>query len=92
MPMYHLSKEMDNFKDDGTVKGGFGWSWHDQTLFAIYAFKNKFKLTPSYQKTTLKVGNKEFTIDIGDSSSNDRHVAWHSRGKWKFAHEIRFKK
>lgn len=36
-PLYELSKEIRNFKDDGTCPEGLGTGRHDQTLFSIIA-------------------------------------------------------
>lgn len=37
MPMYELSKDINNFIDDGTAPEGFGTARNDQTLFSIQA-------------------------------------------------------
>lgn len=37
LPMYELSKDIQNFTDDGTCPDGWGTGRHDQTLFSILA-------------------------------------------------------
>lgn len=37
MPMYELSKDLNNFIDDGTTPDGFGTGRHDQPLFSMFA-------------------------------------------------------
>ena len=44
LPMYELSKNLALFEDDGSAKLGFGKGRHDQNLFSILAYHNKYKL------------------------------------------------
>lgn len=39
LPMFELSKDINNFFDDGTCTGGWGEGRHDQTLYSILARK-----------------------------------------------------
>jgi hypothetical protein len=45
MPIYKLSFDLKNFKDDGTAPEGFGWARHDQTLFSLYARKLNLRIS-----------------------------------------------
>lgn len=36
-PVYDLTFDINNFIDDGSCPGGFGYGRHDQTLFSIFA-------------------------------------------------------
>jgi len=44
-PIYELSREIQNFIDDGTCPDGWGTSRHDQTLFSIKARELNYTLS-----------------------------------------------
>lgn len=43
-PIYELSQDINNFKDDGTAPNGFGNHRHDQALFTMYAHALKLNV------------------------------------------------
>lgn len=62
LPMYELTKDLENFNDDGSAPNGFGTARHDQTLFSIYARFLKFPIfmfDRSYTDPILIESNNE---------------------------------
>lgn len=69
LPVYELSKDIQNFVDDGTCPQGFGWGRCDQTLYSIYAHLLslnifKFLTFPGYGE--LIVDNKKVRMRLID--------------------------
>jgi hypothetical protein len=58
LPLYHMSKDIRYFQDDGSAPGGFGWARHDQTLFSIVARLLHFKTFES----SFSINGKEYYI------------------------------
>lgn len=68
---YGLSKDLDNFKDDGTTPNGFGTGRHDQTILSILGYLNK--LTIHQQDYTQA---KPINLVFKNKQSN-LYITWH---------------
>lgn len=65
LPMYELSKDINNFFDDGSCPDGWGTGRHDQTLFSILAQKLKYKILKQGPNTChINVENKDILFHI----------------------------
>lgn len=65
VPMYELSKDINNFVDDGSCPNGWGTGRHDQTLFSILAQKLKYKILKHGSETCyLNVDGKPVLIHV----------------------------
>lgn len=66
LPIYELAKDINNFIDDGTAPGGFGYARHDQLLFSIQA--NLLGLTiHSFDHTHyVKIADEEVPFKLCD--------------------------
>lgn len=65
LPMYELSKDINNFVDDGSCPNGWGTGRHDQTLFSILAQKLKYNILKQGPDTChLNVDNKPVLFHV----------------------------
>lgn len=64
LPMYELSKDINNFIDDGSCPNGWGTGRHDQTLFSILVQKLKYNI--------IKHGDHISYLNV-----DDKKIAFH---------------
>lgn len=57
-PIYQLAFDINNFVDDGTAPGGFGFARHDQLLFSIQARLKNMAISPREGYFYLKIDEK----------------------------------
>lgn len=67
---YELSKNLNNFKDDGTAPNGFGTGRHDQTLLSIIGYLNNVTI---YKEDYTQ---KNFTYITVNGVKEPFYITW----------------
>ena len=86
LPIYELTKDLNNFKDDGTTPNGFGTGRHDQTIFSIFARLQGLDILLQDHcdgnMTELTIENKMVPVHITWAAKQvvDKTIIYHSRG------------
>ena len=87
-PMYELSKDINNFIDNGSCPNGWGTGRHDQTLYSILAQKLNFKIQyhdVEAEKCNLFINNKKIPFKITHSSINLNLETNIYRSRWNIS-------
>jgi hypothetical protein len=75
IPIYELSKDIQNFMDDGSSPEGFVVTRHDQTLFSIQAKLLGYKIFDLISPTLLNIDNKQIPFNVNYGSySSETHI------------------
>lgn len=93
LPMYELSKNINNFYDDGSCPDGWGTGRHDQTLFSILA--RKLNLSLQYhgigKESFLQVDGKSVFIHLTHTKNEVTNNTTIYRSRWDLQY-TKFKK
>jgi hypothetical protein len=87
-PMYELSKDINNFIDNGSCPNGWGTGRHDQTLYSILARKLNFKIQYhdiEAEKCNLFINNEKIPFKITHSSINLNLETNIYRSRWNIS-------
>lgn len=87
VPVYDLTKDINNFLDDKTCPNGFGCARQDQTLFSIQARKLGLDLIYHDNKDKpcyLKVDGKDIDFHITHTKSLITDKTYIYRSRWDF--------
>lgn len=88
IPMYELSKDLKNFIDDGSARGGFGNARHDISLFSILALQNGYPIYHHFENAKdnmyLEVNAQKRPFHIACNSYDVTHstAIYHSRNDY----------
>ena len=88
LPMYELSKDINNFVDNGTCPQGWGTGRHDQTLFSILARKLKYNiLIHGKEISYLNINNKQIPFHLTHLPNELKSETHIFRSRWKITQE-----